>query len=509
MRIGILELLTLHRTTSWRAAAEGHFTTKLSTSIMPQAISVWCRELGHEVFYATYHGQTDPKDLLPDDLDIVFIACITRSSSLAYALAKLYKKEGVFTVIGGGHAKSFPVDSLRFFDLVVTRCDRDLIVDILSGGCAPGNVISSGKTLTELPSVEQRMPEIRASAFSKGKPYAGTIIPMLSSVGCPYDCDFCTDWNNPYALLPVEHLEADLRYISRELPGVKIAYHDPNFGVKFDQTLGVLERLPEGERNPYIVESSLSLLKGPRLERLRDTNCYYIAPAVESWSSYSNKAGVGRAQGAAKLDLIVDHLRLISEYINGVQANFIFGLDIDEGDEPVELTKEFMRRTPFVWPLINIPVPFGGTPLYDDYLKDGRILPSMPFTFYYLPYLVFRLKNYDATGYYAKLIEMLEHYTTLKMLARRLTAADKWSLRVFHFVRTLRAKEATADFRRIHDRLTSDRQFRAYHEGESTELPDFYHQEYERSLGPYASLMSRADRTPELAPTNELALVTS
>jgi hypothetical protein len=38
----------------------------------------------------------------------------------------------------------------------------------------------------------------------------------------------------------------------------------------------------------------------------------------------------------------------------------------------VELTKEFMRRLPFVWPTINIRTPFGGTLLYERCLTEGR-----------------------------------------------------------------------------------------------------------------------------------------
>jgi hypothetical protein len=44
--------------------------------------------------------------------------------------------------------------------------------------------------------------------------------------------------------------------------------------------------------------------------------------------------------------------------------------------------------------------------------------------------------------------------------------------------------------------LRSDRAFLAFHEGRTTDLPEFYHRMYERMLGPYAELMSRADRTP-------------
>ena len=92
----------------------------------------------------------------------------------------------------------------------MTQCDKQLITDILSGGCAPNSILSSGRTLTDIPSVEERMPEIRASNFSRGKrPYLATLVPLLASVGCPYTCDFCTDWDNPYVVLPPDHLEAD------------------------------------------------------------------------------------------------------------------------------------------------------------------------------------------------------------------------------------------------------------------------------------------------------------
>jgi hypothetical protein len=69
-------------------------------SIGPQAVAVWCRQLGHEVTYTTYWGQRDPRSLLPSPLDVVFIATYTPSSALAYALAKLFRWEKTLTVIG-------------------------------------------------------------------------------------------------------------------------------------------------------------------------------------------------------------------------------------------------------------------------------------------------------------------------------------------------------------------------------------------------------------------------
>jgi hypothetical protein len=151
---------------------------------------------------------------------------------------------------------------------------------------------------------------------------------------------------------------------------------------------------------------------------------------------YSNKAGAGREAGVAKLDRVSEQFQHLHEHIPYLQANFIFGLDTDEGNEPIELTKEFMTRAPFAWPALNIPVPYGGTPLHDQLRQEGRILESMPFSFYYAPYLVMRLKHYDPVTYYEKLIQLFEHCCSLQMLKQRMTSTTRPTVRLIHLTRT-------------------------------------------------------------------------
>ena len=500
MRVGILDILALPS----RHAAETAYRlilTKQFASVTPQAVSVWCRQLGHETFYTTYYGLGDPGRRLPRDLDIVFIACYTQASPLAYALAKIYRRAGVCTVIGGPHAKAFPLDCLRFFDLVVKECDKDLVADILAGRFEPGSVVSSPKPFDDLPTVEERMPEIRASAFAFGRRRTFmTMIPMLASMGCPYSCDFCIDWNNPYRLLSRERLAADLRYLAKHYPGVLIAFHDPNFAVKFDQVIGVLGSLPPGSRLPYLMESSLSILRGARVEQLKETNCIAVAPGIESWVDYSNKAGLGRKAGREKVKQVAEHFRVLHEHVPYLTGNFIFGLDTDAGDEPIALTKEFMDRTPFVFPHINIPMPFGGTPLYDRHLANGRILKAMPFGFYYAPYLVITLKNYEPVAYYEKLIELFSHSSSRAMLRRRFQSAATWKVKLLHWARTVSTRVDVKNYRRILGALRQDRRVRDFHEGKSEVLPEFYHQEYRRLFGAYADLLTAADRRPLFEP---------
>lgn len=500
MRVGVLEILTDSVAHGWIVRNYDSRFRRQYASITPQAVAVWCQQLGHEVHYATYYGQSPPESLLPGELDVVFLATYTQASALAYALARLYRRGGALTVLGGPHATSFPTDSLRFFDLVVHDCDKALIAGILRGDFEPGSVVSSGHTLEDVPGVEERMPQIAKASFVRGTPARLSNVPMLTSLGCPYRCDFCVDWKNDYVMMPRERLLADLRYVSERLPGVLVAFHDPNFGVKFDEMLDLIEQIPPERRNPYVMESSLSILRGPRMHRLRETNCLYVAPGVESWTDYSNKAGVGRSVGQEKLENVIGQFEELHRYVPGLQANFLFGTDGDQGEEPVEMTREFIRRTPFVWPTLNIPIPFGGTPMYDRFLAEDRILKEIPFAFYYMPHMVIRPRHYDPLSYYDCLIRLYRAVISNKLLLRRVRSARTRGLRMLHTLRTVGMRSQLGQLRAIRARIARDPEMLAFLEGRSRRLPAFYRERMKARLGPYAELLSEEDVRPELEP---------
>ena len=329
-------------------------------------------------------------------------------------------------------------------------------------------------------------------------------------MGCPHTCDFCVDWNNPYYPLSPSKLKEDLLYLSDHLPGVKLTIQDPNFAVRFDETLSVFESLPPEKRNPYAVESSLNILRSDRLARLRDTNCISMVPGVESWSNYSKKAGVGSAINQEKLAQVVEHFSTLHEYIPYLGANFIFGFDHDAGDEPFELTKEFIRRLPFVWTSLNTPVPFGGSPLYDARLQDGRLLQNMPFVFYTLPFLTTTLKNYDPISFYQKFIELYELVSSDEMIQRRRKSSQHWTLNIAHYVRSFTAKQRLDGFKKILYHLKTDLDFLDFHIGKQARLPEFYIDIYRKKLGKYYELVPFEEYQPLHAPSNELeALIIS
>jgi hypothetical protein len=429
MKVGVLELISFTVPPEWRLQWAAGYLRRHLYSVMPQVVAAWARRLGLRVHYATYHGQADPLRLLPDDLDVVFVSAATQASALAYALSKCYREAGTTTVLGGPHARCFPADAARFFDVVVAGpCDRALVANILRGHVGPGSVDAARQRPTDFPSVEERLPDVATATFTRGRPRGLHCFALLGSVGCPYACNFCTEWDTPYAPLDPDQLTADLRFVARRFPKAVVAYHDPNFAVRFDRTMDAIEAAgPPFPR--YVMNCSLSVLRPDRLARLRRTNCVFVAPGVESWYDYGDKAAAGGRQGRDKLEYVVGRFHEIRQSVPGLQANFLFGTDEDRGREPAELTAEFVRRLPYVWPNVNTPTPYGGTPLFDRYLAEGRVLRRLPLAFYCAPYLATTLAHYDPAGYYRLLLGIHGAATSYPALVRRVASTNPTGVR--------------------------------------------------------------------------------
>ncbi|MGK7924017.1 MAG: hypothetical protein AB4290_01970 [Spirulina sp.] len=130
------------------------------------------------------------------------------------------------------------------------------------------------------------------------------------------------------------------------------------------------------------------------------------------------------------------------------------------------------------------------------YLANDRILKTMPFVFYYLPYLVITLKNYSPISYFEKLIELSKFISAPEMLEKRIQSTPNWRIKIFHHLRTRGEIGSQKCYQDMLTLLKTDSQFRAFHEGESKTLPDFYRTRYDAMVGPYAELLSPEDRLP-------------
>ncbi len=482
LRIGILDLVTK----SPNPSLYGRLMNANLASIMPQVIGVWCEQEGHDVTLVCYTGMEDLLEELPSDLDVLFIGAFTQSAQLAYALSNLYRKKGAVTVLGGPHARCYPEDSRKYFDYVLGFTDRGVVADMLRD-CQPnrplGVHMAAASQPVELPTLRERW---KFAAATIAKAPTIKIVPMIGSLGCPYTCSFCIDSTVDYQPLGFEDLRDDLAFLLTKIKNPIVGWHDPNFGVRFDDYMEAVEAaVPQG-RMRHIAESSLSLLSEPHLQRLQKNGFRAILPGIESWYDLGNKSKTRRT-GMDKVKQVADHVNMILRYIPYIQTNFVLGLDGDMGPEPFELTKTFIDLSPGAFPAYSLLSAFGrAAPMNLDYQRDGRVLP-FPFHFLNNNHAMnVRPKNYDWKEFYDGLIDVTSYSFSWRAIARRIpataTAIPKW----MNVVRAMSSEGwGRIDYHtKIRKLLDTDRSVRAYLDGETTVLPQFYHDRIRHDLGP-------------------------
>jgi hypothetical protein len=454
---------------------------------MPQVVGLWCEREGHDVTFTCYTGIENLADELPDNVDIVFLGAFTQSAQQAYALSNQARARGAITVLGGPHARCYPDDARRYFDYVLGFTDEQVIRDVLhdrSRHRPLGQHLTAAHQPRTLPGVRERWrfiePTLKKAPFIK-------IIPMIASMGCPYTCNFCIDSVVPYQPLEYDVIKEDLRFLLKKFKRPRVGWHDPNFGIRFDECLSAIEEAVPPDSMDFMAESTLSLLSESGLKRLQRVGFKAIMPGIESWHDMGNKSKTGSRTGMDKVRQVADHVNLVLKYIPYVQTNFVLGLDTDVGSEPFELTKRFLDMVPGAFPAYSLLTSFGeAAPFNLDYQRDGRILP-FPLHFLNNNHAMnVRPKNYSWPEFYDHLIDLTWYSFSWPRVIKRMRSNDGMIIKGINAVRALSSEGAgrLRFYREIRRRLDTDPQMRRYFEQETTELPDFYVNRMKMELGP-------------------------
>jgi hypothetical protein len=288
--------------------------------------------------------------------------------------------------------------------------------------------------------------------------------------------------------MSLEQLRSDLRFLRTRMRRPRIGWHDPNFGVRFDETLGAIEEAVPPGSVQFVAESSLSLLSEERLVRLHRNGFVGMLPGIESWFSLGNKTRTGKVMGTEKVRQVAAHVNMLLRYIPYVQTNLVFGLDCDEGAGPFELTKMFVDLAPGAFPAYSLLTAFGrAAPLNLEFQRDGRVL-SFPFHFLNNNGAMnVRPKHYAWGQFYDHLIDVTRHSFSARAVARRL-AANRGSVpRWLNVVRAVAGEGwgRLEYYREIRRRLASDESFSGYFDGTTARVPQFYVDQVRRDMGAF------------------------
>jgi hypothetical protein len=433
-----------------------------------------------------YTGLEDLHEELPRDVDLVFIGAFTQAALLSYAVSNFFRSQGVVTVLGGPHARCYPDDAVQYFDYVLGFTNKQTISEVLNN-CTPqkpiGKHLKASGQPSHLPGVVERWkfiePILKKAPLLK-------MVPMIGSLGCPYTCPFCIDSTVPYQSMNFDTIREDLRFLLTKFKRPTVGWHDPNFGVRFEENMEAIAAAAPPGSFQFIAESSLSILTESHLKVLKKNGFNALLPGVESWYDLGNKSRTSRIAGEQKVKQVSEHVNMLFRYVPYVQTNFVLGLDSDAGSEPFELTKKFVDLSPAAFPGYSLLTSFGeAAPLNLEYQRAGRVLP---FPFHFLNnHLAMNLKpkNYEWVDFYDKVIDLTEYTFSKKAIFRRFMATPGRTAKWMNFMRAISSEGygRIRFYKKVRKNLLEDKNFRAYFEGETTELPDFYTQMIERDLG--------------------------
>ncbi len=122
---------------------------------------------------------------LEHDCDLVGISCMTANASRAYGLAAEFKKRGRTVVLGGVHPTLLPDEALRHGDAVVIGEAEGVWAELLED-------YQSGRLKRTYHNPRPDLSRYVPKDFAKiTKQHLFGLVPIMTSRGCPYHCDFC------------------------------------------------------------------------------------------------------------------------------------------------------------------------------------------------------------------------------------------------------------------------------------------------------------------------------
>jgi radical SAM superfamily enzyme YgiQ (UPF0313 family) len=295
--------------------------------------------------------------------DLIGITCNTPNASHVYAMADAFRKRGRLVVLGGPHATLLPEEAQAHADAVVVgeaeRTWPEVLVDAAKGRLAPFYRDSDPPSLDDLPRARRDL--IYRRGFLEDT--------IFATRGCPHRCSYCNlrqIYHPKLRFRPIEQVVAEIR--SFRAPFFTFwddqLFMDPGYALRLCEHLE-----PVGKRWAAMVT-----LASTRNERLlaaaRRAGCVCLFLGLESFSSeslrHANKA-------FNVVESYHEGISRIHRHRIAVQAGIVFGFDGDD-ESTFEATLRGTTRAGLDGATVSILTPFPHTPLYEEFLCNGRLL---------------------------------------------------------------------------------------------------------------------------------------
>lgn len=318
--------------------------------------------------------------------DVFCLTALTVSASraklLAAQLRTIYPDSKI--IVGGIHASLLPEEFTNVADHVVVGEAEEIIVDLVEDRIDDKIVMGTKvRNVEELPLINYGLLENYETM---------NIVPIMTSRGCPFDCNFCTVtkvFGRKFRNLSAERVVAEMENAMLYFPATNFFFYDDNFTANPRRVDGICDLLMEKNLDiTWAAQVRCDLARRPQLvEKMARAGCRWVYIGFESIDDETLKA-LHKSQTQADIVQAIEVFHRFSVNIHGM---FMFGEDHDTL-ETIDRTVQFATEHAIDTVQFMILTPFPGTRCYEDLVAENRLLHKN-WDYYNAMFIVFRPAN--------------------------------------------------------------------------------------------------------------------
>lgn len=303
---------------------------------------------------------------LEQECNMVGISCMTANAPRAYELCREFKRRGKTVILGGVHPSILPDEALQHADCVVVG-EAEGVWEILIKDFQNNNL--KRKYHDPIPDLGKYVPKDFSKMIKKG---LFNLIPIMTTRGCPYNCDFCCVTNlfgKKIRHIPIENVVRDIQ----ESGSKNFMFLDDNI-IGHPKYAKELFRAIKLLRIKWVGQASISLLtRDDELMQLAaESGCKVLFIGIESVSEE-------QLQSMRKAIKDIEHLESAIKKIKKmgilILASIIFGFDNDT-KEIFNETVRFLIRNKVSIASFNVLTPYPGTNIYENFKNENRLITT-------------------------------------------------------------------------------------------------------------------------------------
>ena len=347
---------------------------------------------------------------LEQECDLVGISCMTANAPRAYELCQEFKKRGKTIILGGVHPTILPDEAMQHADCVVVG-EAEGVWQKLLKDFQNNNL--KRKYHDPAPDLGKYVPKDFNKIVKKG---LFNIIPIMTSRGCPYNCEFCCVTNlfgKKIRHIPIENIVKDIQN-----SGAK------NFMFLDDNIIGhpkyakALFKAIKPLKIRWVGQASVSLLVGDDelMQLAAESGCKALFFGIESVSLEQLQL---MRKALKEIGQLEDALKKIKKMGILIHASVVFGFDNDT-KEIFNETVQFLIKNKVSTVSFNVLTPYPGTKIYED-LKNENRLTTTDWSYYDHNTVVFKPKNMTCYDLQIGKINARKKFYSISSVLKRLS----------------------------------------------------------------------------------------